>query len=231
MKHTRMVFIPLCIAACLGCQRSPDEVWNDTKTAGRHVGRGVNTAGGKGGTSRQIEDDNEFKSGGRSDASADFVPLDEASGVQVGDAESIPAPKDSPGDVGSPIPGIEAFRDPAQDPELASIFEHIHFDYNSGLVKGDDNLRTVHRIADHMKSHPRLYIFVEGHCDKRGSPSYNFSLGANRANAVRTALVNEGASPDHIFTVSYGKERLLFDDDGEEFHKLNRRAQFKVYEQ
>jgi peptidoglycan-associated lipoprotein len=81
-----------------------------------------------------------------------------------------------------------------------------------------------------MKNHPRLYVFVEGHCDKRGSGSYNFALGANRANGVRTALIQEGVSPDRVFTVSYGKEKLLFEEDGEEFHRLNRRSQFKVYE-
>jgi peptidoglycan-associated lipoprotein len=50
------------------------------------------------------------------------------------------------------------------------------------------------------------------------------------ANTVRTALIRVGASPDRLFTLSYGKERLLFDEDGEEFHRLNRRGQFKIYE-
>ena len=159
----------------------------------------------------------------------DFTPLDDESlGLQVGDAEAIPAPKDSPGEPGSAVPGIEAFKDPASDPELAPIFEHIHFDYNSSFVKGDENLRILQNIASYMKSHPRLYIFVEGHCDKRGSAAYNFALGANRANAIRTDLVQDGVSPDHVFTISYGKEKPLFEEEGEEFHRLNRRAQFKV---
>jgi peptidoglycan-associated lipoprotein len=237
MRHVRLLFLSMFLLGGLGtgCRRSPDEVWNDTKTAGRHVGRGVDTMGGKQSSSRQVKDGSEFgyesSTGGASRANNDFVPLDDDKlGLQVGDAENLPAPKDSPGDPGSPVPGIEAFRDPAQDPELAPIFEHVHFEYNSSLIKGDENIKIVQKIADYMKNHPRLYAFVEGHCDKRGSAAYNMALGANRANAVRGELIQEGVSPDKIFTISYGKEKPLFEDEGEEFFRLNRRAQFKVYE-
>jgi peptidoglycan-associated lipoprotein len=235
MRHSRLLILSLLLLGGLGtgCRRSPDEVWNDTKTAGRHVGRGVDTMGGKQGSSRQIKDGSEFgyENGTGSRQNNDFVALDdEKLNLQVGDAESLPAPKDSPGDPGSPIPGIEAFRDPAQDPELAPIFEHVHFEYNSSLLKNDENLKIIQKIADYMKSHPRLYVFVEGHCDKRGSAAYNMALGANRSNAVRAALIEDTISPDRIFTISYGKEKPLFDDEGEEFFRLNRRAQFKVYE-
>lgn len=236
MKHIPLMILSVLALSTLGsgCRRTPDDVWNDTKSAGRHVGRGVDTMGGKQGSSRQIINGVEFGDGGpigRVDDQHDFTPLeDERLNLQVGDAESIPAPKDSPGEAGSAVPGIEAFKDPAADPELAPIFEHIHFDYNSSFLKDDENIKIIQNIANYMKAHPRLYVFIEGHCDKRGSAAYNFALGANRANAIRTALVQEGVSPDRLFTISYGKEKLLFDEDGDEFHRLNRRAQFKVYE-
>jgi peptidoglycan-associated lipoprotein len=236
MKRLHLILIPLFILSSvgIGCRRSPDDVWNDSKTAGRHVGRGVDTLGGKQGSSRQIANGGAF---GDSDAipitkdHKDFTALDDDQmNLQIGDAETIPPPKDSPGEAGSSIPGIDAFKDPALDPELAPIFEHIHYDYNSSNIKGDENLRIIQNISNYMKNHPRLYVFVEGHCDKRGSGAYNFALGANRSNAIRTALIQEGVSPDRLFTASYGKEKLLFEEDGEEFHRLNRRSQFKVYE-
>lgn len=239
--RTHLLLIQFFVLSGLfvGCSRSPDDVWNDTKTAGRHVGRGVNTLGGKQGSSRQVANSSEFGGAGgpvdggsaQKASQGDFLPLaGEEESLHAGEAANIPPPKDSPGELGSSIPGIEAFKDPAQDPELAPIFEHVHFDYNNSLVKGDDNVRILQNIASYMDRHPRLYVFVEGHCDERGSSAYNFALGANRANAVRNALVNEGISSDRLFTVSYGKEKLLFTEDGEEFHKLNRRAQFKVFE-
>lgn len=236
MKRSCVCFLSIFFLGLMGtgCHRSPDEIWNDTKTAGRHVGRGVDTMGGKQSSSRQIKDGSEFGDGSLASSSKvnnDFVPLDDDKlDLQVGSAEALPAPKDSPGDPGSDVPGIESFRDPAQDPELAPIFEHVHFEYNSSLIKADEDLKIIQKIADYMKNHPRLHVFVEGHCDKRGSAAYNMALGANRSNAVRAALIQEGISPDKLFTISYGKEKPLFDDEGEEFFRLNRRAQFKVYE-
>jgi peptidoglycan-associated lipoprotein len=236
MKNLHVLLIPMFVFLGFGtgCQRSTDDVWNDTKTAGRHVGRGLDTMGGKQGSSRQVTDGVEFGDSGSIAMTKDRDGFssagDDRYDLAIGDAEVIPAPKDTPGEAGSPIPGIEAFKDPALDPELAPIFEHVHFDYNSALVKGDENLRIIQNIATFMKNHPNIYVFVEGHCDKRGSSAYNFALGANRANVIRTDLIQEGISPDRLFTTSYGKEKPLFEEDGEEFHRLNRRVQFKVYE-
>jgi peptidoglycan-associated lipoprotein len=236
MKNALFILGSLCATALVGsgCQRSSDDVWNDTKTASRHVGRGVDSLGGKQRSSRQITDGVEFGDGDPiafTKDRSDFNTLgDDQSGLLVGDAEVIPAPRETPGDLGSTIPGIESFKDPALDPQLAPIFEHIHFEYNNALVKGEDNMRIIQNISTYLKSHPNVYVFVEGHCDKRGSSAYNFALGANRANVVRTELIQEGISPDRVFTTSYGKEKPLFEEDGEEFHRLNRRTQFKVYE-
>jgi len=226
----KKILLLMSVLVLAGCQRSADDIWNDTKTAGRHVGRGVGSLGGKGGTSRQIQHSDEFASRKRPrhDDFIAFSDIDEE--LQVGDAEQIPPPAESPGDEGSSVPGIDSFKDPAIDPELAAIFEHIHFPYNSSLIKEDENIRILQHIAAYLGKRPRTFIFVEGHCDKRGSAAYNFALGANRANAVRNALVREGVNPNQLFTISYGKERLLFEEDGEEFHRLNRRGQFKIFE-
>ncbi len=218
------------------CQRTPDSMWNDTKTAGRHVSRGVNTIGGKGGDSRQVASAEEFGADGSQsnvpNHQDDFIAFDdEPQGrLNMGEAQSVPQPRQTPGELGSSIPGIDAFKDPAQDPNLAPIFEHVHFEYNSSLVKGDESIAIIQKIADFMKSHPSMYLFVEGHCDQRGPAAYNFALGANRANAVRNMLIQEGISPDRVFTISYGKEKPLFQEEGEDYYRLNRRAQFKVWE-
>lgn len=232
--NIRQVTSSLLVVASLsivGCHRSSDEVWNDTKSAGRHMSRGAGTLGGKHGDSRQTSDPSQF--GGQGAGALDFATYaDEKDNLklEMSDEEVLPQPKETPGEPGSSIPGIEKFKDPLQDPALAAIFEHVHFAYNTSLIKGDENLHTVHAISDYMKKHPNCYIFIEGHCDKKGPAAYNFSLGANRSNSVRALLIQDGISPDHLFTVSYGKEKLLFNEDSDEFQKLNRRAQFKIYQ-
>jgi len=232
-KVSTFLITALCAVSVLStsCRRSSDEVWNDTQSAGRHVKRGVNTLGGKHGESRQVKSNQEFS--GNDTGNDDFVKLDadsQEASLRISDS-TIPQPKETPGELGSKIPGIEAFKNPADDPALAAIFQHLHFDYNSSLVKGEENLAVAQKISDFLKAHPNLYIFVEGHCDKRGPAAYNLALGANRSNAVRMVLINNGADQEHIFTISYGKERPLIEGDGEEFYRLNRRAEFRVLEQ
>lgn len=233
---TKVAFatIIISLSASIGCKRSSDEVWNDSKTAGRHVKRGAKTMGGKQGTSKQVQSSAEFsENGSRYGQPDDFVAFEDDPDqlkLSMDGSQNILPPQETPGEMGSSIPGIEAFKDPSHDPELSMIFEHVHYDYNSSLIKGDENIRILQRIADYMRSHPNVFIFIEGHCDKRGPSAYNFALGANRSNSARNMLVADGISQDRIFTISYGKERLLFEEDGDDFQNLNRRCQFKVYE-
>lgn len=221
-----VMFLLMCGTVLVGCKRTSTDVWNDTKSAGRHISRGVNTLGGKHGDSRQINSAEEFA---QSEAMKnEYLGFDDDASLKVTD--DLAQAKETPGDLGSSIPGIDAFMDPASNPALAGVFKNVHFEYNSSLIQAEEDLFVVQKIAEYLKSHPNMYLFVEGHCDKRGPQAYNFALGANRANSVRSLLAKEGVNPDHIFTVSYGKERPLAEGDSEEFFRVNRRAQFKVFE-
>ncbi len=210
----------------MSCRRSSGEVWDDTKSAGRHVSRGVKTLGGKHGDSRQIKSREEFAR--NSTKNEEFVPLNDEHGeplLQLAEGTAA-QPNDTPGESGSMLPGIESFQDPTEDSELAEVFKNIYFDYNSHMVTGNNNLRTIQSISDFMKKHPNVYIFIEGHCDERGPAAYNLALGSRRSNTVRNLLINEGVNLNNIFTISYGKERPLSLGN----HDVNRRAQFKVYQ-
>ncbi len=238
MKLARLMlciqWMMLCVALG-GCCRNNDNIWDDTKTCGRHMNRGIRTLGGKNGDSRAVCNPDEFycvdEVSSQPPVAEDFVPLtDDARGSDIGMKElSTPQPRETPGDPGSSIPGIEAFHDPSTDAQLAAIFKNVHFEYNQHLIKGEDNLVILRKVADYMRSNPNTYVFVEGHCDERGPEAYNLALGARRANAIRDMLVNNGVHPDHVFTISYGKERPLVLDHHEEAWAQNRRGEFKIY--
>lgn len=227
----------LLLTTFSACRRNSDEVWEDTKTAGRHVNRGVRSLGGKHGSSRAVQSPEEFYP--MEDAyqtnnayAQDYVPLPDYQNnneVAVGDFVA-PQAKETPGDPGSSVPGIDAFRDPASNPELARVFKNVYFEYNSSLIKDQKDLDAVRNIANYMQSHPNTYIFVEGHCDERGPEAYNLALGSRRSNGVRSLLISYGANPDRIFTISYGKERPLVMEHHDEAWAKNRRAEFKVYQ-
>lgn len=235
MKMLKMLFIgllPITLSVLTGCSRHPNNFWDDTRSAGRHMTRGFRTLGGKHGDSRQICSRDEFMPSNYGNGCDEFVPLCDDPNASEFSMADMPArsPRECPGEPGSTIPGIQAFRDPSNNPRLAGIFRHLHFAYNSSLVKGQEDLGTIQKVSSYMKQHPNAYIFIEGHCDERGPEAFNFALGANRSNSVRSLLINEGASPDNIFTISYGKDRPLVVGHDEEAWQQNRRAEFKIYE-
>ncbi len=220
-----------------GCARSSSEVWDDTKTCGRHLTRGIKALGGQRECSRQVWSKDEFywpdeEQWTQTTASDEgYISFPEEKGPnEVAMAEFVaPQPKDSPGDPGSPVPGIDQFRDPSTVAGMGYIFTTIHFEYNSSMVKGNENQEIIQRIANYMRSNPNTFVFVEGHCDERGPEAYNLALGSRRSNAIRNTLIKEGVSPDNLFTISYGKERPMSFDSNEEAWALNRRAEFKLY--
>jgi len=70
-------------------------------------------------------------------------------------------------------------------------------------------------------------LYVEGHCDSRGTKEYNLSLGEKRANAVKAYLQGKGITRE-IVVISYGKERLVDMGTDAEAHAKNRRAEMKT---
>jgi len=69
---------------------------------------------------------------------------------------------------------------------------------------------------------------LEGNCDEFGSDEYNFALGLKRANAVKTALVNEGINADSISMVSLGEGNPTCTEKTQECWAKNRRVEVKL---
>lgn len=228
---TPFMILSLVLTSLLftSCSRNRDEIWEDSKSCKRHVGRGFSALGGKHGNSRQVCSADEFAGQQGAYCNNDFIPLLNEHGEEIAMGDMPRQSSFTPGE--GAVPGIDSFEDPANNPALVGIFRTIHFDYDSNLVKGDENFTTINHISDYMKRNPNTYVFVEGHCDERGAEAYNLALGSRRSNTVRNMLISEGVNPDNIFTISYGKERPASLGHDEVAWARNRRADFKVYRQ
>ncbi|MDR3625036.1 MAG: OmpA family protein [Chlamydiales bacterium] len=215
-------------AICLvqtACQRSPGDFWEDTKSAGRHLGQGVRTLSGSRAISKQVNHPGEFY--GPNDH--EFIPLrDEDISNRLALEGGADQPMRTPGEAGSGLPGIDGFSCPTSAEQI-QIFSNVHFETNEYAVRGIENEQIVMGIANYMKKHPNLNIFIEGHCDQRGPAAFNLALGAKRSNAIRNALIQDGVNPERIHTISYGKERPCVEGTDAMALKLNRRAEFKLY--
>lgn len=221
MKHTRTIITLICAMACglvTGCRSGNGSVWDDNKTAGNYKG----SARSLWGNEDTATDDSFFTS-----SDDDFIGLkDEDLRSQFADG-AIPQPKNSPGELGSGLPGIEGFHTPTGAD--AAIFKSVHFNTDDHILRGKEYTAIIERVAAYLNSHEGVYIFVSGHCDERGPEAYNLSLGARRANYIRSLLVQKGVDPERIHTVSYGKERPVdLKHDADAWSK-NRRGEFRIY--
>lgn len=224
------LFLILALTAFSGCRRASDDVWEDTKTAGRHMQRGVKSLGGKQGDSRAVLCREDFMAFDMDEM--EFVPMEDMQAPdQYTSGEFVATqPRETPGDPNSSLPSIEAFRDPSFDPNLAHLFRTVHFGYNTSLVQDQRDLTTLKNIAYYLQNNPHTYVFISGHCDERGADAYNLALGSRRSNSVRNLLIQEGVNPNNIFAISYGKERPIVFEHHEEAWAQNRRAEFRIYQ-
>ena len=103
--------------------------------------------------------------------------------------------------------------------------ERIHFEFDSYTLD-DSAKRILGMNAEWLKANPTAKITVEGHCDERGSDTYNLSLGENRAKAAKAFLTTLGVAADRINVISYGEEKPLDPTSTEAAWAKNRRAEF-----
>ena len=85
--------------------------------------------------------------------------------------------------------------------------------------------QTLANQARWLKQYANHAITIEGHADERGTREYNIALGAKRAQAVRSFLVQNGVNAARIRTVSFGKERPVAVCNDISCWSQNRRAQ------
>ncbi len=117
--------------------------------------------------------------------------------------------------------------DMGSDAAFHAAVQDVYFDYDSFDLRPDAETN-VEGAARYLNQHPAIKVLVGGYCDDRGSAEYNITLGENRANAAKTALVSAGVSAARVRVVSYGKERQFCTEENESCWQQNRRAQFTV---
>ena len=100
----------------------------------------------------------------------------------------------------------------------------VYFDFDSSEILGAGT-DVVAAHAKYLASHPGTRVRLEGHTDERGSREYNIGLGERRAQAVRRALLLQGATDAQISTVSYGAERPAVSGHDEAAWAKNRRVE------
>ncbi len=143
--------------------------------------------------------------------------------------ENMPAEGTLDDSTGSRLADIDQQSDEykrAHGRSSANLFP-IYFDFDQAGVRPDMTDVLV-RNSDYIRTIPGAMVVIEGNSDERGTSEYNLALGERRAINAQQYLVNLGIDPRRMRTVSYGEEKPLFLEQGEEAYGLNRRVDFSV---
>lgn len=226
---TSTMWLAVTSAALLvitGCNKKNGDTWDDNNTSmGSYKRAGQRVLWGDSHATETAQADHAAISA----QDEEFIPLKEDDLKQQFSDMAVPQPKNSPGEEGSFLPGIDGFQVPTS--ALAAVFRTVHFNTDEHVVKNADDIQSINKMASYLKAHPKTYLFVSGHCDQRGPEAYNLALGTRRANAVRSLLVQKGVNPEQIHTISYGKEHLLDNANNNAAWAKNRRAEFRIFQQ
>jgi len=99
----------------------------------------------------------------------------------------------------------------------------INFDIDSSIVK-NEFFGKIEQLSGFMTEFSEVSVSIEGHTSIRGSAEHNNALSKNRAEAIKSILVQRfKIDSDRITTVGYGFEKLLLEGDDEYSHEKNRR--------
>ena len=89
-----------------------------------------------------------------------------------------------------------------------------------------ESMVEILRISKLMQENPGLEFEVQGHCDNTGSDKVNDPLSQKRAEAIVTALVEQGIAESRLTPVGKGSHVPIASNSTDEGRARNRRVEF-----
>jgi peptidoglycan-associated lipoprotein len=160
-----------------------------------------------------------------------YGPLNQNQGQNSSSRNNAPSPEMIPQPIEMPVSQSSAILDSnaATDSRKKFAQEDIYFNFDEFNVSEDGKKILVSKAA-FLKTHPKLKVMIEGHCDERGTTEYNLALGEKRAGEVKKYLLFLGIDGNRLSIISYGKEKPAASGHNEEAWAKNRRAHLNAFE-
>jgi outer membrane protein OmpA-like peptidoglycan-associated protein len=108
------------------------------------------------------------------------------------------------------------------------ILDKVYFETDKAIIK-PISFPLLNAVAATLKGNPEiLLIEVQGHADERGDDDYNMKLTEDRAQAVRTYLVEHGVEAGRLQAHGYGETKPVCREHNENCWSKNRRVEFVI---
>jgi len=139
------------------------------------------------------------------------------------DGDGIPDSKDScPTEKGT----AELNGCPSMTSGTMAGYNNIQFEFNSSVLR-TSAYPTLDKLSAEVRANEAMRIQLDGHASAEGTEEYNMQLSKDRANSVKTYLVNSGVAASKISTRGYGETRPVASNATEEGRSQNRRVEFR----
>lgn len=103
----------------------------------------------------------------------------------------------------------------------------VSFEFNSDRLTANAK-DILDETVQALQGQPDLSVELSGHTDNLGSADYNQQLSQQRAEAVRTYLIEQGIDPQRLVARGYGEARPIRSNRTEVGRERNRRVEFDV---
>ncbi|MEO8761309.1 MAG: OmpA family protein [Bacteroidia bacterium] len=83
--------------------------------------------------------------------------------------------------------------------------KNLNFETSKATIL-PESFKELDALASFLKKYPTLTVYVDGYTDKTGTANINEKLSEDRANAVKTYLVNKGVTDSNLLTRWHGSQ-------------------------
>ena len=101
----------------------------------------------------------------------------------------------------------------------------IYFPASKAIILGRKAYDMLLEVRNFLDTNLEKYIVIQGHSSSEGSEQYNYLLSEQRAEAVKTHLINLGIDSNRIKIQAFGSEKPLYEENSVKNIILNRRIE------
>ncbi|WP_317127824.1 OmpA family protein [Mucilaginibacter terrigena] len=113
----------------------------------------------------------------------------------------------------------------AADTMTGTAYSNIQFEFDSSVLR-TSSYPVLDATSADLRSSGKT-VEIDGYASSEGTAAHNLSLSRDRANSVKTYLVNSGVSASKLKIKAYGETNPIADNSTEEGRVANRRVAFK----
>ena len=140
------------------------------------------------------------------------------------DADGIPDSKDAC----PTVKGTAQYNGCPPPTEMSAMTgSAIQFEFDSSVLR-TDAYPMLDKLSSDLRSNSSARVQLDGHASSEGTTEYNMTLSRDRANSVKTYLVNSGVAASRISTTAFGESRPVASNATEEGRMQNRRVEFRM---